>query len=107
MKSPDFPLLAPWELVDKDMAKRFEDELKKELRHDHILSGSTFEAVAASTMTDDVLFTTDSEHGILALVHLTWSGKPDQYAAWPSTSFYDSWATFRDSEMIPMRENSK
>lgn len=60
-----------------------------------------------STMTDDVLFVTDSPNGSLAFVHLTWSGKPDQFPKFPWTQFYASWEEFRDSEMIPMHENSK
>jgi hypothetical protein len=104
---PDFEMLDPWILIESDRAKLLEAELTRELRSDHVLSGTSFEAVAMSTMTDDVLFITDSARGSLAHVHLTWSGKPDQHPNWPWTEFYHSWAQFRDSEMIPMHENTK
>ena len=104
---PDFEMLAPWILVESDRAKLLEAELTKELRTDHVLSGVSFEAVAMSTMTDDVLFITDSVRGPLAHVHLTWGGKPDQHPNFPWTEFYTSWTQFRDSEMIPMHENTK
>jgi hypothetical protein len=102
---PDFDMLAPWTLIDAERATLLEAELRRELRDDHVLADVSFEAVAMSTMTDDVLFITDSPKGELAHVHLTWSGKPDQYPTFPWTEFYESWSDFRESEMIPMHEN--
>ena len=107
LRVPDFEMLAPWTLIEPDRAKLLDAELTKELRSDHILSGVSFEAVAMSTMTDNMLFITDLAHGSLAHVHLTWSGKPDQHPDFPWTEFYPSWAEFRDSEMMPMHENTK
>ena len=105
--SPNFEMLAPWTLIQRTEAAPLENELARELRPDHILAGVQVKAVAISTMTDDVLFLTESTKGSLALVHLTWSGKPDQFANFPSTEFYSSWESFRDEEMIPMHENIK
>ncbi len=102
---PDFELLPPWTLIDADRAILLEAELRRELRDDHVLAGVRTEAVAMSTMTDDVLFISDSPKGGLAHVHLTWSGKPDQHPNFPWTEFYDSWSAFRTAEMIPMHEN--
>lgn len=98
-------MLAPWTLIERERAVLLEAELAREIRPDHALAGVRYEAVAMSTMTDDVLFVTDSPKGPLALVHLTWSGKPDQFSNYPSTCFYREWESFRNEEMIPMHEN--
>jgi len=104
---PDFEMLPPWVLTDAERAKLLEAELHRELREDHVLSGIRVDAVAMSTMSDDVLFVTDSSNGYLAHVHLTWSGQPDQHPNFPWTEFHVSWNAFRDAEMIPMHENFK
>jgi hypothetical protein len=98
-------MLKPWTLIDRERAVLLEAELAREMRPDHPLAGVPCEAVAMSTMTDDVLFITDSADGPLALVHLTWSGKPDQFPNYPSTCFYPEWESFRNEEMLPMHEN--
>ena len=98
-------MLPPWKLVDPERVLRLNDELRRELCVSHVLARSSFEAVAMSTMSDDVLFMTDSILGALACVHLTWSGKPDLHPSFPSTEFYNSWAEFSEREMIPMHED--
>ena len=102
---PDFEMLSPWTLIDAERATLLEAELRRELREDHVLAGIRVEAVAMSTMTDDVLFISDTPKEGLAHVHLTWSGRPDQHHSFPWTEFYESWNAFRDAEMIPMHEN--
>ncbi|HEY8995535.1 MAG TPA: hypothetical protein VIM71_12775 [Lacunisphaera sp.] len=54
-----------------------------------------------------MLFVTDSKKGLLALVHLTWSGKPDQFPQWPHTVFFQSWAEWMESDMRPAHEDYK
>ena len=106
MKSPlPFELLKPWMTVPEDKKEGLEAELSKELRSDHILSGAHCEAIAWRCDCDDVLFETNSEHGPLTVVHLTWSGKQDQYPLWPETTFYSSWEDFKLREMLPEHEN--
>ena len=102
---PPFPLLKPWELVERERAVLLEAELAREMRPDHTLAGVRCEAIAMSTMTDDVLFVTNLPKAPLVLVHLTWSGKPDQFSDYPSTAFFHEWESFRDEEMIPMHKN--
>lgn len=100
-------ILEPWEPVPKEEGVGLVAELQKELRSDHVLSGTKAEAVARRRDCDDVLFVTDSKKGLLALVHLTWSGKPDQFPQWPHTVFFPSWADWMESDMRPAHESYK
>ena len=102
--TPTFEFLEPWMLIPSDKRGDFEAELQKEMRPDHVLAGVACGAVAQRCDCDDVLFTTDSPNGLLAVVHLTWSRKPDQYPQWPHTTFLQSWEDFRDKEMLPEHE---
>jgi len=104
--APD-EILAPWGPVSKEDGPKLVAELKRELRPDHLLSGASVEAVARRCDCDDVLFVTDSKKGLLALVHLTWSGKPDQFPQWPHTVFFQSWAEWMESDMRPAHEDYK
>ncbi len=65
------------------------------------------EAVAQRTDCDDVLFKTDSKRGLLAVVHLTWSGKVGPLAAWPQTIFFRNWQHWLEDDMRPAHENSR
>ncbi len=49
-------MLVPWTLIPRERATLLEAELARELRSDHVLAGAKCEAVAMSTMSDDVLF---------------------------------------------------
>ena len=100
-----FELLEPWMMIPEEKKSGLEAELKKELRSDHVLSAASCSAIAWRRNCDDVLYATNSTHGPLAVVHLTWSGKPDQYPQWPSTRFFASWDAFRTEEMIPEHES--
>jgi hypothetical protein len=100
-------ILEPWGPVTKEEGIGLVAELKKELQSDHALAGATVEAVARRRDCDDVLFITDSKKGLLALVHLTWSGKPDQFPQWPRTVFFQSWAEWMESDMRPAHEDYK
>ena len=98
-------ILEPWGLVTEEEGTGLASELMKELRSDHVLSGAKVEAGARRRDCDDVLFVTDSKKGLLALVHLTWSGKPDQFPQWPHTVFFQSWADWMESNMRPAHED--
>jgi len=102
-----FLLLEPWLSVSGDECLMLEAELLKEMRDDHVLARISCTAVARRCDCDDVLFITDFPKGLLAIVHLTWSGHPDQYAQWPHTTFFDSWEAFEKEEMLPEHEGWK
>jgi hypothetical protein len=94
-------MLEPWLPLKDEERTGLERELTKEMRPDHVLSGADCRAVARRCDCDDILFETNSKRGSLVVVHLTWSGKPDQYPQWPSTRFFDSWEDFKEREMLP------
>jgi hypothetical protein len=94
-------LLEPWLAVKSEERNGLEAELAREMRSDHVLSGCQCRAVARRCDCDDILFETTSKKGSFAVVHLTWSGKPDQFPTWPSTSFFASWEDFKEQAMIP------
>ena len=85
----DFDRLAltePWERC----AGGLEIELKKEVSLSHVLYGVEAVSIARRTDCDDVLFFLPAHRKPLAVVHLTWSGKKDWHADYPSTIFYSS-----------------
>lgn len=99
-----FQLLEPWIAMKKDDSSCLEKELWRELRTDHPLAGCRNKAVARRVDCDDVLFETDCGQGLLAVVHLTWSGKPESSPQWPATDFFDGWDDFRTRQMMPDHE---
>lgn len=77
--------LEPWEPLEPSHAVGLEQELQKELSPGHVLHGRNVRAVAARGDCDDVLYVVDSPPR-LAVVHLTWTGRPPEHPPWPSTS---------------------
>jgi hypothetical protein len=85
--------LEPWVRTGAD-AVNFENELRRELAPDHPLYGCSATAVARRVDTDDVLFELTGAPSRFAVVHLTWSGRPEIDARWPSVEFFsdfDDW----------------
>lgn len=80
-----------WTPISAEHAPVFADELAQELGPDHVLWGARFEVIARGPESDDILIQTDSPHGPLAVVHLTWSGHADLHPAFPATRFFASW----------------
>ena len=71
-------------------------ELKKEVTLGHVLfEAREIQAIAKREDCDDVLFGVDN---LLAVVHLTWSGKEDN-PQWPHTELYGSWSEFVSERM--------
>ena len=71
------------------------DELQRELSDDHVLKGVAVETVAhRGAANDDVLFRRIAEPQRYAIVHLTWSGRPDIDARWPSVVFEGTFEEF-------------
>jgi hypothetical protein len=87
--SPEFELLSPWVIPPSpDTLKK---ELLNELAPEHQLYGKVVQAVAKAEDWDDVLF--EIREGATlrsAIVHLTWTGKPEINPSFPRTRFFDS-----------------
>jgi hypothetical protein len=78
--------LEPWRAVVPGL----EVELRNETAAGHPLFGHKAISVGRRRDTDDVLFLLLDHHAPLAVVHLTWTGKPEPNGAWPQTTFYSS-----------------
>jgi len=99
-----FKLLDPW--VDlRDDGAALVTELKKELRKDGALYGVEVEAVAFRCDCDDILFRIKGRDEKFAVVHLTWSGKTDNYEGWPWTELYSDAEDWRVRRMLPDHED--
>ena len=67
-----------------------ESELRNEVGDGHPLYGRKAISVARRRDSDDVLFLLLDHPSPLAVVHLTWSGRPERNTNWPQTTFYTS-----------------
>lgn len=76
-----------WHAVGPLAGMRLKRALVRETANDHPLFGARLTALARSASSDDVLFASDT--GLLAQVHLTFSGQPNG-KDWPSTAFFES-----------------
>ena len=94
-------LLKPWVPIPAATATAVERELPLELSARHSLQGIRCRALAMRQDCDDVLFATPDAEQPFAVVHLTWSGHPDQNEGWPWTIYFDSLDSWRRDCMIP------
>ena len=78
-----------------------EGELRNEVGEGHPLHGRKAIAVARRQDSDDVLFLLLDHPSPFAVVHLTWSGKPERNSNWPQTTFYTSLQDWVDRCMKP------
>ena len=86
--------LEPWIAIGQ-YADKLVKELEREVTQGHVLWKVKTRAIAQRSDSDDVLFEIESEQGKCAVVHLTWSGKPEQDSRWPDMRIYatiDLWA---------------
>src|SRR5688572_19228182 len=74
----------PWRAVVPGL----EVELRNETSHGHPLFGHKAISVGRRHDTDDVLFLLLEHSAPLAVVHLTWRGRPEPNGNWPHTTFY-------------------
>jgi hypothetical protein len=81
--------LVPWHAAGSKAA-RFERELASEIGPAHVLNGIPMRAVAVRQDRDDVLFVGDDERPVTAVVHLTYSNRPEPDPRWPTTTLFDS-----------------
>src|ERR1051325_8477661 len=95
----EFPWIDPWIPVAERGREAYDHELRMELGLDHPLYGVTAQAVARTCHTDDILFLLkDHRLAPLAVVHLTFRGKPEPDPQWPSVTLYkdlEHWVTKR------------
>lgn len=99
-----FDLLEPWGSLPDD-GSALVAELHRELRKDHVLYGIEADAIAMRRDCDDVLFRINGRPEQYAVVHLTWSGRPDPNKGWPSTDFFRDEEDWRARCMVPDHED--
>ena len=83
---------APWVAVADGGA--LVAELKRELTSGHVLRGQAVRAVARRVDDDDVLFAVGDPPSMLAVVHLTWSGRREPKPEFPWTVTHPSLDAF-------------
>ena len=98
MTSANVAFVEPWEPLSPDRANEFSSELNRELTTEHPLYGLSMTPLAHSTAADDVLFAMDNEE--VALVHLTWSGRPET-PPWPRHRRYPTMELWAQQVMEP------
>ncbi len=87
----DRELLSPWVVV-REEEQALSMELNREADAGHPLHDVRARALARRGDKDDVLF--QLEDGRLAVVHLTWSRRPEPAPSWPATTIFatvDEW----------------
>ena len=89
--------LEPWRAVVPGL----EVELRNETGEGHPLFQQKAISVGRRHDTDDVLFLLLDHPAPLAVVHLTWRGRPERNSSWPHTTFYSSLQEFIDRCMTP------
>jgi hypothetical protein len=74
-------------------------ELHRELSPSHPLFGVTVAAIGRRSDCDDVLFQLLDGSNRVAVVHLTWRGRPEEDSRWPDTVVYGSLQDWVDRGM--------
>ncbi|AMV19331.1 hypothetical protein [Planctomyces sp. SH-PL14] len=98
--SDQVEFLAPWEAVTR-APSNLEQELLREISPAHPLNGCRPLAIARRGDNDDVLFRLEGTAEPYAVVHLTWTGRPENSGVWPNTRFYTSLKDWQDRCMQP------
>ena len=97
----DFPWIDPWVPVSENGREAYNNELRMEVGLDHPLYGVRAKAVGRTCHTDDVLFhLKDHRIAELAVVHLTFRGKPESGPQWPSVTLYRDLEHFVTQRML-------
>jgi hypothetical protein len=92
----------PWFSIEKlgaTMADSMVAELKRELSEKHWLHNQPVTAIARRLDCDDVLFRLGAQNEKLAVVHLTWSGKPEANLNFPRMEIFASFVDFATNRM--------
>jgi hypothetical protein len=82
-------LVDPWDSVTESSRVNLIRELQKELNIGHILYGKDFHIIGRRYDRDDILLRLNNEVYDYAIVHLTWSSKPE-FKNFPLTWIYHS-----------------
>ena len=95
----------PWVAVGSEQ-EALENELRRELSPDNVLSGFSFRVIGRRVDCDDVLVEVCEKEANfkLALVHLTWRGKSEP-SPWPITDVFASAKEFVANAMEPDAKN--
>jgi hypothetical protein len=95
--------LEPWAPIEQpDRREAMQAELRVELCAPHALYGLSVVALARRDDQDDVLF--ELAEGRVAVLHLTWSRKPERDPRWPRTTMSLSLAGWAEDRMRPLHE---
>jgi hypothetical protein len=81
------PFPEPWLVLADDARPTFQDELTTEVAAGHPLGGEVVTAVAKCGHCDSAVFAVEGRFVQWALVHLTWSGRPES-PPWPTASLH-------------------
>jgi len=90
----NFPWIAPWQAISARGREAYENELGLEVTPGHPLYGVPIKAVGRTCHGDDILYELLNHPAQLAVVHLTFTGRPEREPRWPSVTFYsdlDHW----------------
>jgi hypothetical protein len=96
--------IQPWVAVGK-YAENLTKELQREVTEHHVLWRRRVRPLAQRVDCDDVLFEVDGAVNKYAVVHLTWTGEPENDPQCPDTILFgsiDEWV--RDGMMADHRE---
>ncbi|MFI6014794.1 DUF6000 family protein [Streptomyces sp. NPDC051243] len=85
-------LADPWIRATPEQESRLTTELRAELGPGHVLEGRPANVIARCEGCDHVFARIDETPTSWAVVHLTWTGQPDQ-APWPITEVFNSLST--------------
>ena len=99
-KLPDnFQFRVPWHPTELPL----HEELSLELAERHPLYSVRARAIARRQDNDDVLFELSGENApaAFAVVHLTWSGKPDSHSGFPGVELFATFSDWMERCMAP------
>src|SRR5271166_5713028 len=89
--------LVPWySTADVSPDSAIARELRSELSESHVLYGIEVRPVACRQDCDDVLFEFMDGSDRFAVVHLTFSGRPESDPHWPRTTVFENQSQFEE-----------
>jgi hypothetical protein len=103
----NIPWIDPWQPIeDPELGRMFEEELQRELSPSHPLAGLPLLVVGKHGNTDDFLFQVSDGSDRVALVHLSWTGKPET-PPWPQSMLFASVEEWIEKGMQPDHDETK
>jgi hypothetical protein len=94
----NFPWIPPWQAISFRGRAAYEHELRLELTPGHPLYEVRTTPIGRTCHGDDILFQLHGQPAELAVVHLTFIGRPERKPQWPQVTLYkdtDHWVTRR------------